>query len=159
MGINVDSQLVVISSENIVNKDDDSRYIIEIDSFNLLKTYKCYTEIPNCSGIYIIFNIINGRYYIGRSACLRERLERHYKQISLGSNLSLQCDIRKYGINNFRIKIREYPNISNDELKKIEDFQLNLYVGREKCYNLSRNAGYSKFSEGNYNNRYFLVHN
>lgn len=94
--------------------------------------------------------IINGRYYIGRSMCLRERLEKHYKQISLGSNLSLQGDIRKYGINNFRIKIIEFPDISDDELKKIEDFQLHLYVGREKCYN--------KFIKGIYNSKYFLVH-
>lgn len=101
-----------------------------------------YSELPVTSGIYLITNIINQKYYLGRALNFKERLYIHLYNLSSKShhNIHLQRAFKKYGIEYFEIKIIEYPNISLEELIEIEQRLLDIHVGLPLCYNISKFA-------------------
>lgn len=73
------------------------------------------------SGIYKIENIINGKCYIGQSENLPIRIKTHINNIKKikENNKELNIDAEKYGVENFKIEVIEYCDISKlDEKEK-----------------------------------------
>lgn len=61
----------------------------------------------NVSGIYKIINLINNHFYIGKSKNIQQRWYQHktaYKKILYNS---LYDDMKRYGIENFKIEVIE----------------------------------------------------
>lgn len=58
------------------------------------------------SGVYIILNIINNKYYIGSSKNVYIRLREHKSNLkgNKHENQRLQNAVNKYGINNFEFE-------------------------------------------------------
>lgn len=89
------------------------------------------------SGIYIIKNIINGKYYLGSSNNLENRFKQHLNHLLKGTHHSviLQRAFDKYGSDNFQFEIIKY--VSVDNLLIVEQRYLNI----NSCdYNISSNA-------------------
>src|SRR5258706_7180574 len=90
---------------------------------------KLLTDTKGLSGIYLIFNKINGHFYIGSASTnkLNARFSNHL--IYLKGSKVLKLAVRKYGLSNFAFLILElFPEIVNKENNKdfldIEDFYL-----------------------------------
>lgn len=62
------------------------------------------------SGVYIIRNIISGKFYVGSSAMVHERCEQHFYSLSLGThhNKHLQAAYVKYGEGAFVFEVLEH---------------------------------------------------
>ena len=72
--------------------------------------------------IYLIENIKTGKYYIGiTSKSLKERLQRHFRSSSYGSNVYLHKSMKKYGFDNFIISLLEETDNWNDEIRYIKE--------------------------------------
>lgn len=69
-------------------------------------------KLKNKCGIYMIFNILNGKRYIGSSNNLYNRLYTHYSHLkdNCSHNQHLQNAWNKYGEENFNYAILEYCN-------------------------------------------------
>lgn len=78
-------------------------------------------------GIYEIFNIINGKSYIGQSTNITQRLSKHKTELKHNKhqNLHLQNAWNKYGEYNFIFNVIEYCDI--DELDDIEKYYINVW--------------------------------
>ena len=95
-----------------------------------------YSELPSVQGIYFITNIINNKYYLGRAVNIKWRYS--WKDIEYSHhNYLLRNSILKYGRENFKISIVEYPNVSLEELINIEQGLLDIHYGNGLCINLS----------------------
>lgn len=77
----------------------------------------------NVSGIYMIFNLQNGKKYIGSTNDLYERSYSHLYHLVKNNhvNAHLQCAWNKYGSENFIISILEY-------CKESERLKENLFI-------------------------------
>lgn len=96
-------------------------------------------------GIYEIFNMVNGKSYIGQSTNITQRLSKHKSELrhNKHQNLHLQNAWNKHGEHSFLFNILEYCNI--DELDDIERYYINIW-------NLTNNQyGYNVESGGNLN--------
>jgi group I intron endonuclease len=73
-----------------------------------------YKENNKCSGIYLWFNNINEKYYIGSAKDLRNRLARYYsdKELARTNNL-IHKAIIKHKHHNFSLYILEYCDLDN----------------------------------------------
>jgi len=62
------------------------------------------------SGIYIIINLVNKKYYIGQSINIKRRASEHLKYIRKGNHFNdhLKKAILKYGEQNFEFGVIEY---------------------------------------------------
>lgn len=90
------------------------------------------------SGIYIIRNKINSKFYIGSSCDIKKRWRRHRYDLNRNGhhNIYLQRAWNKYGKCNFEFEIiLEEDNDVN--LFKIEQKLLDGYFGMDDCYNVS----------------------
>ena len=90
------------------------------------------------SGIYILQNKINGKYYIGQSVNLQQRLRCHYN--SSGNQLISKA-IKKHGWNQFDVTLWCVPI---DRLDITEQFFIH-------CYNSLSPGGYNLDSGGSAN--------
>ena len=91
------------------------------------------------SGIYKIINKTNGKYYVGSSVNLSQRIYSHRSALnnSRHYNEHLQKAWNKYGKENFEFLIIE-SNISNDDLFLTEQKYLNVAKAeKDRCYNAS----------------------
>jgi group I intron endonuclease len=88
------------------------------------------------SGIYKIENLINGKCYIGQSENLPIRIRTHINNIKKikENNKELNIDAGKYGIENFKIEVIEYCDISKLDEKEKE--YIKQYDSIEKGYNV-----------------------
>ena len=91
--------------------------------------------------IYKIMNTVNGKFYIGSTGCMRQRMSCH--QARLRKNMHhcshLQNAWNKYGRDAFDfVVVEEVPSI--EELSAAEDRWLQEHYGKPHCYNLSRYA-------------------
>lgn len=96
-------------------------------------------------GIYEIFNMVNGKSYVGQSTNITQRLSKHKSELrhNKHQNLHLQNAWNKYGEYNFIFNVIEYCDI--DELDDIEKYYINIW-------NLTNNQyGYNVESGGNLN--------
>jgi group I intron endonuclease len=93
------------------------------------------------SGIYAIFNDINGKLYIGSAVDLRVRMRRHIWQLKNGShhNYHLQKAVTKYGINSFIFCVIEY--CEPEKLIERENYWFTQFDFKSQLYNSCPTAG------------------
>ena len=97
----------------------------------------------NKSGIYSIYNKVNGLFYVGAAINFRKRWELHRLELKNNRHHSrhLQNAYNKYGLENFEFKILQIVEDKN-RLTEIEQYWLNW----TKCYdpkigyNICKNA-------------------
>ena len=91
-------------------------------------------------GIYKIQNKTNGKFYIGSSDNIDRRFSRHKLDLSKNrhDNQHLQNAWNKYGGVSFEFKlVRE---CSKSDLLLEEQKDLDIWVGKEECYNMRKDA-------------------
>lgn len=99
-------------------------------------------EDSHKSGIYIIENLINGKFYIGSTKDFIKRYQSHLGDMRRKdhANKKIQGSVNKYGIENFKFSVLEI--IKNKELlRSIEQEYINVFNPE---LNLLKNTG--KFS-------------
>jgi group I intron endonuclease len=74
-------------------------------------------KFENRSGVYIIRNIINGKYYVGESLNVGKRIYIH----CYGGDQVIHKAIKKYGIDSFRIYVEYLDNFSKKDLVDLEE--------------------------------------
>lgn len=136
-------------------------FIIEINDLILIIPIKIYCDLKNPTtikqmridnknkaGIYRIINKLNGKFYIGSSSSLTNRLNRHYYSSKYQEKSSIKLLVsafKKYGIENFSFEILEYCESSAlADLLKREQYYLDLL---KPAYNILTIAGSSKGSK------------
>jgi hypothetical protein len=94
------------------------------------------------SGIYIIKNLINEKFYIGSTINLKQRKYDHFKTLinNKHCNRYLQRSYNKYGKENFRFVVLEYV-IDPEILLKREQWWLDIFYDKKHCYNINPTAG------------------
>lgn len=105
--------------------------------------------------IYIIQNMINGKYYLGSTKNVNKRKVRHFRELKNNSHHSilLQRAVNKYGIENFEFIIIE---TSFDYFKREQELLNNLNF--KDSYNISSSATGGDFIT-NHPNRLQLIAN
>jgi group I intron endonuclease len=93
------------------------------------------------SGIYVIINQVNGKFYIGSSQCLDSRRSKHFNELKKGchGNQRLQRAYLKYGEQSFCFEVLEYCDVQ--QLISSEQRYLNIFCGYDFCYNILPVAG------------------
>jgi len=92
------------------------------------------------SGIYIIRNIINGKFYIGSSKDLINRWKHHkfYLNNAKHPNKHLQHAWTKYGSDNFEFDVLHYEQ--PEYLLSLEQIYLDRFSKVEWCYNIAQSS-------------------
>lgn len=113
------------------------------NSANLLQNYKEYLfeELKEWKGIYCLYNIINGKVYVGQSNKIRYRINQHFNS---EDNLYIHRAIRKYGIPYFKIYILElFEEEDREKLNKSEIYFISKFnsSNRDFGYNLTEGGG------------------
>lgn len=99
--------------------------------------FKLYYIVDMKSGIYIILNLINGKFYLGSSKNLRKRKLTHFQHLKKNVHhcIHMQRAFNKYGEKPFifieMIHCENYKEVEQSMLDKVE---------REHCYNVSSSA-------------------
>ena len=82
------------------------------------------------SGVYLILNTVNGKYYIGSASSKSDRHNRlyfrfrnHFYNTEKSTNINLRKAIKKYGIHKFTFNIIVFDSIEN--ILNLEDFYIN----------------------------------
>ncbi len=91
------------------------------------------------SGIYKIYNLVNGKYYYGSTENFKERKTNHFSSLgrNVHENSRLQNSYNKHGKKNFLFEIIE--RIPKNKLAEIEQQYLDKYWDNGvKCYNIKR---------------------
>jgi len=90
--------------------------------------------------IYKFTNKINGKCYIGKTACLKRRLREH-KHETCKKDTAFGKALRKYGYYNFELEILITIRRINDKkkLNKILDNLERYYIDKYNSYNLGYN--------------------
>ena len=97
--------------------------------------------------IYMLQNKVNSKMYIGKTMRrLETRIERHLKDTKYGSELAIHRAIRKYGIDNFEIKVLE-DGIKEENLSEKEIYYIKKYDSTHKGYNLSKGGKGGKITK------------
>jgi group I intron endonuclease len=93
-------------------------------------------KLTNKSGIYCIFNIINGKRYIGLTTNLQVRKSTHYRDLGFNKSncTKLQRAYNKYGKENLFFYVVEY--CSKENLSQREIFWINYYQSVKHGYNV-----------------------
>lgn len=104
-----------------------------------------YDGYANDPGIYIIFNSINWRVYIGQAGSFKKRWAEHYKSLQSNkhSNAFLQNDFNKSLKNAFEFYVLEaMPGSTKLERKIREDYWISIHHDKQvNCYNFLKTAG------------------
>ena len=91
------------------------------------------------SGIYVITNIVNGKFYVGSTTNFDKRWISHKRQLKANKhhNIMLQRAYNKYGLENLVFDILEE---SNDDILLLEQSYLVVFVGQPDCYNIAKHS-------------------
>lgn len=86
------------------------------------------------SGVYIIINLIDGKYYVGQSLDVYNRLRQHKQDLSQGmhDNPYLQNSFTKHGSSNFSFELLE--DYSEEFLLSMEHYWCNLLNSHDRSY-------------------------
>lgn len=96
-------------------------------------------NFKDTSGIYMWFNLTNGKFYVGSAKCLYERLRSYYKKGELNSNRIISKSLLKYGYGNFIIIILYiFPYFDNKLLLNKEQYYIDYL---NPLYNIAKIAG------------------
>lgn len=91
-------------------------------------------------GLYKIINKINSKFYIGSSDDIERRFKRHLLDLSKNKhdNQHLQSAWNKYGSEAFLFEV--YKSCEPSVLLNEEQKELDIWVGKEECYNIRKDA-------------------
>ena len=150
-----DFELLLYSQILNVNSKDGIKLSIttvkSYDNLHLKETqYTILTDNKQKSGIYFIYNKINGNSYIGSAASNRISVRfRSHCIYYTGGNKPLIRAIHKYGLNNFSFHILEYftgfvnkENFNKNHLQLLE-LETSYLLKYKPIYNILTNAGSS----------------
>jgi group I intron endonuclease len=89
--------------------------------------------------IYYWENKINGKVYIGKANDFNERTKEHIYLANTNPKYPIDCAIKKYGIDNFEIKIISFFCTAKEALlAEIEWIaEMRNYIGRDNVYNIT----------------------
>lgn len=74
-------------------------------------------------GVYVVKNLVNGKYYIGESLNIRNRIYQHKKGVAQ----LLHKAIKKYGIENFDIYVEYLKDFGKNDLIELEECLIMKY--------------------------------
>jgi len=104
-------------------------------------------NLPQISGIYKILCLANGRFYVGSSVDVHQRVNEHTSELSrrIHGNVRLQNSYNKYGPDAFEVSLLQA--CSRDALRKVEQVWLDVTQAydRKIGFNLSNNAFYGSY--------------
>jgi len=94
------------------------------------------------AGIYRITNLMDGKFYVGSSINISARLSKHKSLLRNNIHFSthLQNSWNKYGEYCFLFETIEETSADKNIILEREQFYLDLYFGKDNCYNLSPKA-------------------
>lgn len=88
-------------------------------------------------GLYTIRNTKTGMFYIGSSVDIMRRISEHKATMKTGHrNWKFRRDYKRYGLGNFQFDVM--LQCPESELKALEQEWLDMWVGDEMCYNISK---------------------
>lgn len=93
--------------------------------------------------IYKISNIKTGQNYIGQTINLKQRKTKHFSTLRNNSheNPKMQASWNKYGEENFDFEYWSFPDITREELDKLECEYIEKYDGLTEGFNLVPGGG------------------
>lgn len=140
------SNLIISPQLKSVLDDHKIKPIIVFEELNKEEVKEnLRTETRKKSGIYGIFNLTTGDFYIG-SAVTNKFYSRFYKHLIKGlGNKNIALDLSKYGIESFAFIILEYfpeevTKKNNPNLMALETYWIQTYL---PSYNILLEAGNS----------------
>jgi group I intron endonuclease len=83
--------------------------------------------------IYKITNIVNNKVYIGQTINIKHRIN-DYKNLKCKGQIKIYNAIKKYGWNNFKIKVIAFCK-NREDLDKLETLNISYYNSINKGYN------------------------
>ncbi len=91
--------------------------------------------------IYVIRNVVNGKFYVGSTVDARVRFQAHKRRLKKGTHQSphLQAAWNKYGEDCFKFEIVASVE-DRDELLAVEQVWLDEHAGKTHCYNWAADA-------------------
>jgi group I intron endonuclease len=106
-------------------------------------------EILKNPGVYLIYNLVNQKVYVGQSRNVRNRLFVHKSSLRLGKHVNtyLQNAFNKYGEDKFVFRSVEYCEIEN--LTEREEYWMDQFnsTNLTRGYNLMRAKTHGGISE------------
>lgn len=98
-------------------------------------------KYKNFKGIYMLYNKINNKYYIGSGQNLSRRLSNYYYLSRLNDKRPISNSIIFYGHNNFIVFILEYYSLNEDiNILEREQFYLNKLKPKLNILTLAGNS-------------------
>lgn len=103
---------------------------------------KIYKELRNKAGVYVFINNITKELYVGSSINLTKRMVNYYYHINSDKNSKsvIIKAIKKYGLENFSLGIKEFCEQNPKTCLKLEQIWINYYKPK---YNVLKTAGSS----------------
>jgi hypothetical protein len=92
-----------------------------------------WSNLPATSGVYRVFNIENGKSYIGATSNLRSRIQMHFTKLKRvkHNSIELRKGVEEYGIELFGYQILEITdNYEDREMYWFEKYKDNSYNKR-----------------------------
>jgi group I intron endonuclease len=91
--------------------------------------------------IYVIRNVVNGKFYVGSTVDARVRFQAHKRRLKKGTHQSphLQAAWNKYGEDCFKFEVVASVE-DRDELLAVEQVWLDEHAGKAHCYNWAADA-------------------
>lgn len=91
--------------------------------------------------IYVIRNVVNGKFYVGSTVDARVRFQAHKRRLKKGTHQSphLQAAWNKYGEECFKFEVVASVE-DRDELLAVEQVWLDEHAGKTHCYNWAADA-------------------
>jgi group I intron endonuclease len=92
-------------------------------------------------GIYLLYNKVNNKYYIGSGKNLSRRLSNYYFLSKLNDNRYISNSINHYGHNNFSVFILEvYPSNSDINILEREQYYINKFKPKLNILDIPGNS-------------------
>lgn len=102
-----------------------------------MRSGKANPKMKKQQGIYVLTNRVNGKSYVGKDVNLGSRVKEHLRLQCPGC-VMIHRAIKKYGAENFDVKLIPYPGVSLEELSAIEVQTISEYDAYEDGYNLTK---------------------
>lgn len=103
--------------------------------------YIIISENKKSKGIYLLYNNVNNKYYIGSAENLSTRINNYYYLSRLNDNRYISNSINNYGHNNFSVFILESYNLNeNINILEREQFYIDKYKPKLNILNIAGNS-------------------